>query len=75
MSKLKEVLITIFILVLFAAFAVGLIWLLWWDYNNDTAAYVKQCQEIAELADVKEYKAGYGECFILKDGKIVEVQL
>lgn len=75
MNKVKEVLIGIFGIAFVIAFFGGLIWFLWWDYQNDTAAYVEQCKSIAELANVKEYKAGYGECFVLKDGKIVEVEL
>lgn len=53
---------------------IGLIYLLSWDYQNDNKAYAEQCQQVAELAGVTEYKSSYSDCYIVKDGKIIEIK-
>lgn len=75
MDKVKEALIGIFGIAFVIAFFGGIIWFIWWDYNTDSAQYAAQCKNIAELANVTEYKANYSDCYIVKDGKIVEIEL
>jgi hypothetical protein len=53
---------------------VGLFWFLAWDNEQDTKANQEDCANIAKIARLKEWKAdGYSDCYLLKDGKIVEV--
>lgn len=70
---MKDIVIGGLVILAFVAFVVGLISLLMWDYNNDKQAHIEDCKQIAELAYVKEYKADYSSCFLVKDGKIIEV--
>ncbi len=49
--------------------------LLAWDFQNDSRNFEQNCQRIAKLSDAQDFYTEYGECYLVKDNKIVKVEL
>lgn len=52
-----------------------LISVLQWDYNNDKAHFKKQCEQIVKISNAEQHHVEYGECYMVKDGKLIKVDL
>ena len=48
---------------------------LMWDYNADKEYFAEKCQQIAELSNAQDHLVDYGECYIIKNNKLVKVEL
>lgn len=75
MKILLTILGYLLIAAIVAGLIVGLVSLLIWDSNNDNRAFNERCEKVAKLAGIKEYNANGSYCYVLKDGKITEVEI
>lgn len=62
-------------LIVSATIIVGVVFIMAWDYNNDKKEFEENCSNIVKTFGAKEYLVDEFGCYILKDGKIVEVKL
>lgn len=46
-----------------------------WDYQSDAKYYQEKCQKIAKLSDAQDFHTEYGECYLIKENKLVKVEL
>ena len=71
----KDWWIVIAILIIGVSVLAGLMFLLVWDNENDKRIFKENCSSIAKTIGVKEYHADGYDCYVVKDGKIVEIKL
>jgi hypothetical protein len=45
------------------------------SFTSVNASLQSMCKQIAELASVKDYRQRNGYCYMVKDGKLTEVEL
>lgn len=56
------------------AFVGGFVWLISWAVTHDAKDRQQTCKQIAELAKAESYVEKSYSCFLVKEGKIVEIK-
>ena len=74
-TTIKEWCIVIGVLIAGIGVLIGLIFLLVWGDKKDKREFKENCSSIAKTIGVEEYHADGYDCYIVKDGKIVEIKL